>query len=179
MTELRTARLVLRRWREEDRDPWAELNADPVVMEHFVSVLTREQADGQLDHMERHFEEHGYGLWAVDVAGRLAGFTGLCWTDALGGHDLEVGWRLARWAWGHGYATEAARAALEVAFAHVEEVVSITALTNVRSQAVMQRLGMARAEEFDHPRIVGGHPLQRHVVYRLGAAQWRDAELHH
>ena len=139
-------------------------------MEHFPAVLTRAEADAMADRIEAHFAEHGYGLWAVEVDGRFAGFTGLAWSDALGGRDLEVGWRLASWAWGHGYATEAARAALAVGLEHTDQVVSLTALTNLRSQAVMQRLGMRRDGEFDHPSIPEGHPLRRHVVYRTPAA---------
>ena len=170
MTELRTERLLLRRWHETDREPMAALNADPEVMEHFPALLDRAQSDSGIDGIKRHFEQHGYGLWAVDVEGRLAGFTGIQWTDVLGGNDLEVGWRLARWAWGHGYATEAARAALEFGFDHVDEIISVTALTNERSWRVMERLGMQRSGEFDHPRIPNGHRLRRHVVYRLPSA---------
>ena len=143
MTELRTGRLLLRRWRDEDRVPFAALNADPVVMEHFPALLTREQSDALVDRIEAHFDEHGYGLWA-----------------------LEVGWRLARSAWGHGYATEAATAALARGLQEVDSVVSTTALTNVRSQRVMERLGMRRELEFDHPRVPAGHPLRPHVLYR-------------
>jgi RimJ/RimL family protein N-acetyltransferase len=167
VTELRTERLLLRRWRPEDREPWAELNADPEVMAHFPALLEREESDAWAEAIDLHFDQHGYGLWAVEVGGRFAGFTGLRWTDVIGGSDLEVGWRLARWAWGHGYATEGARAALEVAFAHVGQVISITAVGNERSWRVMERLGMRREGEFDHPRIVEGHPLQRHVLYTL------------
>ncbi|MCU1587443.1 MAG: N-acetyltransferase [Frankiales bacterium] len=167
MSELRTARLLLRRWREEDREPWAALCADPVVMEHFPAPLTREQADAMADRVEMHFAEHGYGLWAVDVDGRFAGYTGLVWTDALGGRDLEVGWRLATWAWGRGYATEAAQAAVAVGLDNSSEVVSFTAVTNERSQRVMERIGMRRDGEFDHPRIPDSHRLTRHVLYRI------------
>lgn len=165
--ELRTARLLLRRWRPEDRSPMQAIDSDPEVMHHFPSVLTPEETEEGIGRIEAHFDEHGYGLWAVDVDGRLAGFAGLKWTDVLGGRDLEVGWRLARWAWGHGYATEAARAALEVGFAHVDEIVSVTAVSNERSWRVMERLGMQRTGEFDHPRVADGHPLRRHVTYRL------------
>lgn len=163
--EIRTERLVLREWRPEDREPSAALCADPEVMRHFPSTLTREEADAFADRVAAHFAEHGYGLWAVEVDGRFAGFTGLQWTDALGGRDLEVGWRLARWAWGHGYATEAARAALAVGLEHAPEVVSFTALTNERSWRVMERLEMRRVREFDHPRVAEGSPLRRHVLY--------------
>lgn len=162
---IRTERLLLREWVAADREPFAELCADPVVMEHFPAPLTREQADAWADRVEGHFAEHGYGLWAVEVDGRFAGFDGLMWTDVLGGRDLEVGWRLARWAWGHGYATEAARAALHVGLEHAPEVVSVTAVVNERSWRVMERLGMRRVREFDHPRVAEDSPLRRHVLY--------------
>lgn len=164
--EIRTERLLLRQWTADDRAPFAELCADPEVMAHFPSTLTREQADAWADSNDAHFLEHGYGLWAVDADGRFAGFTGLRWSDALGGLDLEVGWRLARWAWGHGYATESARAALEVGLEHANEVVSFTAVSNERSWRVMERLGMRRDSEFDHPRVPDGHHLKRHYLYR-------------
>jgi RimJ/RimL family protein N-acetyltransferase len=166
MSELRTERLLLRRWRDDDREPWAAHNADPEVMAHFPSLLDREESDAWFASIDAHFDQHGYGLWAVDVDGRFAGFTGLRWTDVLGSTDLEVGWRLARWAWGHGYASEAATAALQAGFAHADEIISITALTNERSWRVMERIGMRRDGEFDHPRIPEGHPLRRHYVYR-------------
>lgn len=162
---LRTERLVLRRWLPEDREPFAALCADPEVMAHFPSTLSREASDAWVDRVDAHFDEHGYGLWAVEVEGRFAGFTGLLWTDALGGQDLEVGWRLARWAWGHGSATEAATAALEVGLTHVPRIVSLTSITNERSWRVMERLGMVRSGEFDHPRVPEGHRLRRHYVY--------------
>lgn len=166
VTDLRTPRLLLRAWRPEDREPFAALNADPEVMEHFPAPLTRKQSDAFVDRVERHFVDHGYGLWAVEHDGAFAGYVGLEWTDALGGHDLEVGWRLARRAWGQGIATEAATAALAHGLQQVPEIVSFTALTNQRSQAVMQRIGMRRAGEFDHPRLPEGHWLRRHVLYR-------------
>lgn len=164
--EIRTERLLLRTWTDADREPFAALCADPVVMEYFPSPLTREQADAFADRIDEHFRTHGYGLWAVEVDGVFAGFTGLLWTDALGGRDLEVGWRLAKWAWGHGYATESARAALEVGLENVDEIVSVTSLINERSWRVMERLGMRREGEFDHPRVPEGHRLRRHYVYR-------------
>ncbi len=162
---IRTERLLLREWTAADREPFAALCADPEVMAHFPSVLTREQADAWADEATAHFAAHGYGLWAVEAEGRFAGFTGLRWTDALGGRDHEVGWRLARWAWGHGWASEAATAAVVVGLQHVPEVVSFTALTNERSWGVMERIGMRRVGEFDHPKLPEGHRLRRHVRY--------------
>jgi RimJ/RimL family protein N-acetyltransferase len=165
---IRTERLVLRQWRDDDRAPFAALNADPVVMEHFPSTMTREQSDAFDDFNIRTIRERGWGLWAVDADGMFIGFVGLNEPRFMPG--VEVGWRLARAAWGHGYATEAARAA--VAFARddlrLDEVVSFTATTNLRSQRVMQRLGMTHdpADDFDHPRVEDAR-LRRHVLYRL------------
>lgn len=165
--EIRTERLLLRSWRDSDRAPFADLNADPHVMEHFPTPLTREQSDAYVDSIEAHFDRHGYGLWAVEVDDAFVGHTGLRWTDGLPFSPcLEVGWRLARSSWGRGYATEAARAALEVGLQVADSVVSFTALTNTRSWRVMERLGMRRESEFDHPRVPDGSPLKRHYLYR-------------
>ena len=172
-----TARLLLRRWRDDDLAPLAALNADPVVMEHFPAPLSRAESDALVARVEACFDEHGYGLWAVDVDGRLAGFAGL-WplhaavpVEPTVAPVVEVGWRLATWAWRHGYATEAAAAAIRDARGRglVGDLVSFTAVGNVRSQRVMQRLGFRRepAEDFDHPALPQGHPLRRHVLYRL------------
>jgi RimJ/RimL family protein N-acetyltransferase len=118
--ELRTERLLLRRWRETDREPFAALNADPEVMEHFPGPMAREESDTFVDRIETHFAEHGFGLWAVEVVstGSFAGFVGLA-VPRFQAHftpAVEVGWRLARQRWGNGYATEAARAALAFGF---------------------------------------------------------------
>ena len=168
VTELRTDRLLLRRGREEDRAPFAAMNADPVVMEHFPAPLTQEQSDALVDRIEAHFDEHGYGLWALEADGAFVGFTGLVWQtyEASFTPALEVGWRLARSAWGHGFAAEAGGAALARGLETVTSVVSATAVSNVRSQRVMQRLGMRHELEFDHPRVPEGHPVRPHVLYR-------------
>ena len=166
--ELRTPRLLLRRWCEADRAPFAALNADPVVMEHFPSTLTRAASDAAVDRIEAHFDEHGYGLWAVEAEGVFVGFTGLAWAtfDAPFTPALEVGWRLARSAWGRGYATEAASAAVQRGLQEAPGIVSMTAVVNQRSQRVMQRIGLRHEGEFDHPRLPPGHRLARHVLYR-------------
>ncbi len=172
---LRTERLVLRRWRPNDREPFAHLNADPVVMEHFVSTLTRDESDAFAERIEEGFERRGYGLWAVDVPAvcDFIGFVGLAYHDfpAHFTPAVEIGWRLDRDHWGHGYATEAARAAITDGFERVglEQIVSFTVPANVRSTRVMERLGMTHdpADDFDHPRIPEGHRLKRHVLYRL------------
>lgn len=173
--ERRTARLLLRPWTAADREPFAELNADPEVMRYFPATLNRAQSDAMAARCEQRLLENGWGLWAVEVEGRFAGFTGLArpsWDPSL----TEVGWRLARWAWGHGYATEAAREALRVGFDEVglDEIVSFTAPTNQRSRAVMERLGMTcdPADDFDYPTIAVGHPLRRSVLYRLRRDDW-------
>jgi RimJ/RimL family protein N-acetyltransferase len=173
--ELRTPRLLLRGWRETDRAPFATLNADPEVMAHFPHPLTRDRSDHLVDLIEAEFARNGYGLWAIEVTGtgEFIGFAGLN-EVGFAAHftpAVEVGWRLARKAWGHGYATEAARAALGYGFevASLAEVVSFTAATNLRSQAVMRRLGMSHdpADDFDHPQLPVRHRLSRHVLYRI------------
>jgi RimJ/RimL family protein N-acetyltransferase len=173
--ELRTGRLLLRRWRDADRAPFAALNADPAVVEHLAAPLSRAESDRLLDRAEAGFDERGWSLWAVEVAttGRFAGFVGLS-PATFAAHftpAVEVAWRLAREHWGHGYATEAARAVLACGFEEVglEEIVSFTVPANVRSWRVMERLGMTRdpADDFDHPLLPPGHRLRRHVLYRL------------
>ena len=166
---MRTERLLLREWRESDRDAWAALNADPAVREFFPTVLTRGQSDEAFDRISAQLDDRGWGLWAVDLDGEFLGFTGLAQPDFR--PEREIGWRFAATAWGRGYATEAARAVLEFAFTELAlpEVVSFTAVANVRSRAVMERIGMTRDEsgDFDHPAVAEGHPLRRHVLYRI------------
>jgi ribosomal-protein-alanine N-acetyltransferase len=170
---VRTQRLVLRRWRDADREPFAALNADPVVMEHFPRPLTRPESDALVDRIEAAFEERGYGLWAVDAPSGFIGFVGLQWTrfDAHFTPALEIGWRLARAAWGQGYASEAAAAVRDFAFRDIglDEIVSFTTYRNERSQAVMRRIGMTHdpADDFDHPGLPEDHPMRPHVLYRL------------
>ena len=172
---LRTDRLLLRKWRDDDLVPFAALNADPEVMEHFPAVLEREQSDGLGRWIGTHLDREGFGLWAVEVAGEVPfiGFVGLNRVpfDAHFTPAVEVGWRLARPHWGKGYATEAARAALTFGFNELglTEIVSFTTEGNQRSRAVMERLGMRRdpSDDFDHPSPVIGARLRRHVLYRL------------
>jgi ribosomal-protein-alanine N-acetyltransferase len=173
-------RVRLRRWRDEDRAPFAALNCDARVMEFFPALLSRQQSDAMIDYIEAHFAAHGFGLWAVEVPGvaPLIGFAGLG-VKRFAAHFtpcVEVGWRLAFAYWGHGYATEAARVALAHGFATagLAEIVSYTSTGNLRSRAVMERLGMRRdpADDFDHPELPADHPLRRHVLYRLGAGSY-------
>jgi RimJ/RimL family protein N-acetyltransferase len=181
--ELRTARLVLRAWRDDDFAPFAALNADPVVMEHFPSVLTRAESDAMADSLRTELAHDGLGLWAVEVPGvaPFVGFIGLA-RPAFDAHftpAVEIGWRLAREAWGKGYATEGARAALDFGFATagLDEIVSFTTAGNARSRRVMERLGLRHdpADDFDHPRLPKGHRLRHHVLYRIDRATWKTS----
>lgn len=171
-----TARLILRRWRDQDREPFAALNADPRVMQHYPHVLDRAGSDGLIDRIEATFAQRGYGLWALELraSAQLIGYAGL-WPmreDVPGAGGVEVGWRLAAEHWGQGYATEAAEAAAHFAFETLAlaELWSITAVENTLSQAVMRRLGMSRYADFEHPAISPGHPLRPHLCYRLPRA---------
>jgi RimJ/RimL family protein N-acetyltransferase len=173
---LRTDRLLLRPWREADLEPFAALNADPVVMEHFPKPLDRSESDAMVARVRAHFERHGFGFWAVEVPGLadIVGLVGLA-IPAFEAHFtpcVEIGWRLAREHWGKGYASEAARACLRYGFEELglDEIVAFTAQGNVRSRAVMERIGMTRRPEddFDHPSLAEGHPLRRHMLYRAG-----------
>lgn len=180
--ELETERLLLRRWQPEDRAPFAALNADPEVMRDFPAPLTRSESDGLAELIAANMEREGWGLWALEerATGRYLGFTGLARPgfEAPFTPCVEIGWRLARHAWGQGFASEAARAATAFGFATLglDEILAFTAIPNERSRAVMRRLGMRHdpADDFDHP-LVSDLRLRRHVLYRLTAAEWRAA----
>ena len=179
---LRTERLLLRPWRDSDRAPFAALNADPKVMEHFPSVSTRAQSDALADRIAARMAEQGYGLWAVELPGvaDFIGFIGLSPADAvLGRPALEIGWRLAAEHWGRGYATEGARAALAHAFDALQrdEIVSFATTANQRSRHVMEKLGMVRRveDDFDHPGVPVTWPGRRHVLYRITREQWQPS----
>ena len=180
MHELGTERLLLRRWRPEDRAPFAALNADPEVMEHFPALLTRRESDALADRIGAQMDRAGWGLWALEVraTGAFIGFTGLARPgfEAPFMPAIEIGWRLARPAWGQGFASEAARAVAQLAFEalELEQIVSLAVVANDRSRAVMRRIGMHHDPDgdFDHPQVGPPH-LRRHVLYRLTAADWR------
>ena len=179
-TEILTSRLLLRPWLDRDLPAFAALNADPQVVEFLPKALERTESDALSDRIRAHFAEHGFGLWAVEVPGTadFIGFVGLGVPafEASFTPCVEIGWRLARDHWGHGYATEAARTALAIGFEalNLAEIVSFTVPHNVRSRAVMERLGMRHCadQDFDHPKLPLGHPLSRHVLYRMPRAQW-------
>lgn len=158
------------------------LNADTRVMEFMPKVLERAESDALVDRVERHFEEHGFGLFAAELreSGQFIGYVGLAVPEFAAAFTpcVEIGWRLAHEHWGRGLATEGAREVLRFAFDGVElaEVVSFTVPANVRSRRVMERLGMLREVDFEHPQLPEGHALRRHVLYRLGAETWRPGQ---
>jgi RimJ/RimL family protein N-acetyltransferase len=169
-----TERLLLRDWRDTDVDAFAAINADPVVMEYFPQPYTEERTRKFVERIGERWRELGYGLWAVERkdSGRFIGYIGL-WPATFPAHftpAVEVGWRLAADQWGHGYATEGARAALDHGFdtLGLDEIVSFTSARNLRSIKVMERLGMHRdaADDFAHPNVPDG-PLRAHVLYRI------------
>lgn len=171
---LQTERLILRAFRDEDREPFAALNGDPRVGDWLGGAIDRAASDAMVDRINAHIAEQGWGLWAAERRGdgRLIGMIGLSTVkaDALPvGPAVEMGWRLAAQAWGGGYATEGAKAALAWGFANLDvpEIIAFTAATNLPSQNVMRRIGMTPdpARDFDHPRLAEDHPLRRHVVY--------------
>lgn len=179
MVLISTQRLILRTWKSEGLEPYAEMNADPVVREFFPSVLTREQSEAELRHIRERYERDGFCLFAAELiaGGALAGFVGMQrMSFEIPGVEqpaVEIGWRLRKEYWGKGLATEGARAVVRYAFemAGLRRLVAITVPTNVRSRRVMEKIGMRHVAQldFDHPRIAEGHPLRRHVVYLMEA----------
>jgi RimJ/RimL family protein N-acetyltransferase len=174
---IRTARLILRPWRKSDRPPFAEQNSDPAVMQALGGVLTREESDAYVERAERHLSDTGFCPWAVEAPGvsPLIGAVGLkrIVFEAPFTPAVEVAWRLHRPYWGQGYATEAARAAIDDGFRRVglQEIVALTALLNTASIRVTKRLGMVRSIEFDYPNRLEGSALRRHVLYRVRPGQ--------
>ena len=178
---LTTSRLILRRWQDEDLEPFARLNADDRVTQYLLHRLTRAQSDAMVARINAHFEREGFGLWAVEAPGvaPFVGAVGLVVPSFTAPFTpcVEVGWRLDPAFWGRGFASEAARAALAFGFqtAGLGEIVSFTVPANGRSRAVMQRLGMVHspADDFDHPLVPEDHPLLQHVLYRLSKEAWQ------
>lgn len=178
-----TDRLRLRDWRKEDLPEFARMNADPRVMEFFPALANREESDSLVKRLRQHWAERGFGLWAIEVVegAPFIGFVGLM-VPKFQAHFtpcVEIGWRLAAEHWGHGYATEGARAAIAFGFEHhnLAEIVSFTTVANTRSRRVMERLGMTRdpADDFQRESIPIGHPVRPHVLYRLSRAAWLAA----
>lgn len=172
---IQTERLLLRRWKEEDRESFCRLNSDPRVMEFMPALLTRSESDLLVERINEHFRDHGFGLYAAELREdrTFIGYVGLAVPsfEARFTPCVEVGWRLAANHWGRGLATEGARAVVKHAFGELglDEIVSFTVPANVRSRRVMEKIGMTHdaSEDFDHPNLPVGHPLRRHVLYRL------------
>lgn len=174
VTELTTERLVLRGWRDSDREAFHAMNADPQVMATIGPVMTRAQSDAFVNRIIEHFTEHGYGVWCVELEGEPVGYTGFMvpWFRA----GVEIGWRIRSEFWGRGIAPEAARECIRHGFADLDfdEVISFTAVINTNSRRVMEKIGLVRdpAADFDHPSVPEGNPLRPHVLYRLGRVEW-------
>lgn len=177
---LTTDRLLLRRWREEDQEPFRRLNNDPRVMEYLAGPMAPAFSDRLILRIEQHFERYAFGLWATEFreSGALIGFIGLSVPqfEAPFMPAVEIGWRLSADYWGKGLATEGARAAMRYGFetAGLPQIVSFTVPENLRSRHVMEKLGMVRnpKDDFDHPGLPLGHWLRRHVLYRLDRKNW-------
>lgn len=176
-----TPRLQLRQWRDEDYHAFAKMNADPEVMEYMVSCLTSEQSNALAQRFRDGLEQNRWGMWAVEqlVDHQFIGFVGLhipnC--DLPVSPCVEIGWRLARAVWNQGYATEAAKACLRVAFEQIglSEVHSFTAIINQRSQRIMKKIGMMDIHKpFEHPLVPKNHALRPHVLYRITKPDWMD-----
>jgi RimJ/RimL family protein N-acetyltransferase len=178
MTILSTPRLILRRWRESDREPFARMNADPRVMEFFPHLLSRRESDAAVDYIQASFDSRGFGLFAAELSANhsFIGFIGLAVPAFAAAFTpcVEIGWRLSPEYWGRGLATEGAREVARFAFTGLglDSLVSFTVPANRRSRRVMEKIGMTRdlAEDFDHPDLPAGHALRRHVLYRLRKA---------
>lgn len=170
---IETPRLILRHWQGSDHDPFIKLNKDAVVAEFFPSAFTAEETLAQIERFTRHIDDHGYGLFAVERKdnGNFIGFTGLSqprfesWFTPC----IEVGWRLSKANWNLGFATEAAKACLKFGFEKLgaDKIYSFTAATNLRSEKVMHKIGMAKVGNFDHPSLTDAHVLKPHVLYRI------------
>ena len=178
---IKTKRLILRQWCDQDLVPFARLNADPRVREYFPGVLSAQESDASVKLASDHIARCGWGFWAASLieTGEFIGFIGLedVYFKAHFTPAVEIGWRLAFDHWGKGYATEGAQAALHYGFDHLklDEIVSFTTLENRRSRHVMEKMGMTHVpkDDFDHPKLPEGHPLSRHALYRLKKTEWQ------
>jgi RimJ/RimL family protein N-acetyltransferase len=177
---LTTSRLLLRDWKDSDREPFAALNADPRVMQFMPKCLSAEESDSLIDRIQAHFREHGFGLLAAELreTGAFIGYIGLAVPRFAAKFTpcVEIGWRLSAEHWNRGLATEGARAVLGHAFEalKLDELVSFTVPANRASRRVMEKLAMSHhpSEDFDHPNLPEGHPLRRHVLYRIHRSFW-------
>ncbi|PJE15814.1 GNAT family N-acetyltransferase [Legionella sp.] len=181
MEIISTDRIRLRTWQSSDQIPFAQMNADPQVMEHFPGILTENETEALILRINEHIRCHQFGLWAAELkeTKEFIGFIGLS-IPSFSTHFtpcVEIGWRLARQYWGKGLATEGAKAVLDYGFTQInlDEIVSFTATNNYRSRRVMEKIGLIRQEkdDFDNPKLALDHPLSKHVLYRLSQMQWR------
>lgn len=174
---LETPRLILRQWEQKDHEPYISLNADPEVMEFFPSVKTPAETLAQIKKISAYIDQHGYGFFAVERKDnhQFIGFAGICEPgfEAYFTPCIEIGWRLSKENWGQGFATEAALACLDFGFnkLNLNEIYSFTSIHNKPSEKVMQRIGMSKTGEFEHPSIADGHWLKRHIVYKIVSAK--------
>lgn len=168
-----TERLGFRQWLDRDIEPFSRLNADPEVMEFFPSTQSTEQSVAFIERAKKFIDEHSYGLWAVDekASGAFIGFIGLTNANFESPFTpcIEIGWRLLKEFWNKGYATEGAKACLEFGFktAGIPVINSFTAVTNLKSERVMQKIGMKFIGNFEHPNVAEGHVLRPHVLYTI------------
>ena len=181
MIAIQTQRLILRQWRDQDRQPFAAMNADPQVMKYFPSTLTKEQSDALIDRFIEDIESSGWGFWAAQRidSGHFIGFIGINYSaDGLPfAPCVDIGWRLAQAHWGLGFATEGAKAAMDYAFnaINLSKVVSMTPVNNKASERVMKKIGMQKQQfTFMHPKLADGHPLQEHLLYSVTNDQWQQ-----
>ena len=177
--EFNTSRLALRAWQDRHRAPFAAMNADPGVMRYFPALMSVEQTNAGIDIWCQQFAERGWSNWAVELqdTGEFVGFIGLSVPRRQLPFSpcVEIGWRLKRCAWRHGYATEGAKGCLRIGFERLglEEIVSFTTLGNLPSVAVMERIGMLdQHANFEHPGVPEGNPLRPHCLYKITRAQW-------
>jgi 3-dehydroquinate dehydratase/shikimate dehydrogenase len=184
---IQTERLILRQWQETDLELFAQLNADSRVREYFPGLLSRQESDASVKLMSDHIQRFGWGFWAASLiqTNDFIGFIGLEDVTLEAPFNkptptVEIGWRLAFNYWGKGYATEGAKAAIKYGFdeLNLSEIVSFTTVKNWRSRHVMEKIGMAHDEtsDFDHPKLVEGHPLKKHVLYRLKLSEWQNLQ---
>lgn len=179
---IKTERLILRQWIPEDLEPFARLNADPLVREYFSSILTKEKSDLSAKLISDEIDKNGYGFWAISVpnVSDFVGFVGIRPVDFESHFTpaVEIGWRLAHEFWGKGYATEGAIASLKYGFEmlNLDEIVAFTAVANARSRNVMEKIGMHRSveDDFDHPQLNVNDKLKRHVLYRIKKQEWNN-----
>ena len=184
ISELKTERLLLREWSDRDLSGFAELNSDPETMAFFPGQLSREESDAVAEKCQSLISKRGWGFWAVELksSGEFMGFVGLHTPkpNLPFSPCVEIGWRLLKKYWGKGYATEAAQASLGYAFntLNLNEVVSFTTVSNVRSRSVMQRLGFSNTHQnFEHPDIDKGHLLSEHVLYKITKQEWQKQDV--